>query len=102
MQFRSACTAVSVAGVTIFTTFPLQPTKCNFLRYVCGHGDAMRGERNGKEREEGERTMLGPCAWKSIVVGMGASRWEGYNERLAIFSINIFRRFAQRQGKVPR
>ena len=26
---------VSVAGVTIFTTLPLQPTKCNFLRYVC-------------------------------------------------------------------
>jgi len=31
---------------------------------------------------------------ESIVVGVEASRWEGYNERLAISSINIFRRFA--------
>lgn len=96
MQFRPACTAVSVAGVTIFTTFSLQPTKCNFLRYVCGRGDGGRKRKErrkrGRERENRARTMR----VESIVVGMGVSRWEGYNERLAIFSINIFRRFAQR------
>lgn len=104
MQFRPACTAVSVAGVTIFTTFPLQPTKCNFLRYVCGHGDGGRkeggGERSGgggageRERER-ETTNV-----ESIVVGMVASRWEGYNERLAISSINIFSPF--RYGRCSR
>lgn len=96
MQFRPACTAVSVAGVTIFTTFPLQPTKCNFLRYVYGHDDGgSRGERGG-EGGVGERKRDGsePMNVESIVVGVEASRWEGYNERLAISSINIFRRFA--------
>lgn len=58
MQFRSACSgAVSVAGVTIFTTLPLQPTKCNFLRYVCGH----RGGRShdGKPEETERRDASG-------------------------------------------
>lgn len=51
MQFRPACTAVSVAGVTIFTTFLLQPTKCNFLRYVCEH-DETENERGGEAEED--------------------------------------------------
>jgi len=59
VQFRSACTAVSVAGVTIFTTFPLQPTKCNFLRYVCGHDDGGRKEGGVKEMEEEEEQKGG-------------------------------------------
>lgn len=33
---------------------------------------------------------------ESIVVGMEVSRWEGYNERLAISSINIFHRFVMK------
>jgi len=51
VQFRPACTAVSVAGVTIFTTFSLQPTKCNFLRYVCGRGDGGRKRKERRKRE---------------------------------------------------
>lgn len=57
--------------------------------------DAAMADEKGR-RGERERAALGPCAWKVLSSGMGASRWEGYNERLAIFSINIFRRFAQR------
>lgn len=100
MQFRPACTAVSVAGVTIFMTFLLQPTKCNFLRYVCEHDVGGRKRRRGAQggrggREAGERARSpGTCGVESIVVGMeGPAVGEGYNERLAISSINIFRRF---------
>lgn len=95
MQFRPACTAVSVADVTIFTTFLLQPTKCNFLRYVCEHDDGGRKRRRGaqgggsRERKRKRENMR----VESIVVGMKVPRWEGCNERLAISSINIFRRF---------
>lgn len=79
MQFRPACTAVSVVGVTIFTTFLLQPTKCNFLRYVCEHDDGerkKRGERRIRtEEDEKERKRPRNMRVESIVVGMDVSRW---------------------------
>lgn len=64
-----------------------------------GDEKGRREEReNEKVREREKENHARTMRVESIVVGMGASRWEGYNERLAIFSINIFRRFAQRQG----
>jgi len=72
VQFRSACTAVSVAGITIFTTFPLQPTKCNFLRYVCGRW----GTKEGREKE-GEAARGAARSVESIVVGMEPPRSVG-------------------------
>lgn len=77
MQFRPACTAVSVAGVTIFTTFLLQPTKCNFLRYVCEHDDGGRKRRRGAHKAEEvkkERARARDMRVESIVVGMDVSR----------------------------
>jgi len=73
VQFRSACTAVSVAGITIFTTFPLQPTKCNFLRYVCGRWGTREGRGGGKREEERGRGR----SVESIVVGMEPPRSVG-------------------------
>lgn len=98
MQFRPACTAVSVAGVTIFTTFLLQPTKCNFLRYVCEPDDGgQKKERSTRRRktrkEEGEGEKSRNARVESIIVGMEVPRWEGYNERLAIFLDKYFSPF---------
>jgi len=70
VQFRSACTAVSVAGITIFTTFPLQPTKCNFLRNVCGRWGTRGGGKREGERGRGRSV-------ESIVVGMEPPRSVG-------------------------
>lgn len=54
MQFRSACSggAVSVASVMIFTTLPLQPTKCNFLRYVYEHREGRRATESRSRRND--------------------------------------------------
>lgn len=70
---------------------------------MCANTRRRGDEKGGEEREEAEederrqergRDSPGTCGVESIVVGMeGPAVGEGYNERLAISSINIFRRF---------
>lgn len=74
-ESRGAISQASVAGVTIFTTLPLQPTKCNFLRYVCirelegGRGRSHGTETRRRRGEGREEAIVAEIAGRKVVRG---------------------------------
>lgn len=99
MQFRSACSgAVSVAGVTIFTTLPLQPTKCNFLRYVCGH---RGGRSHDGKPEETERRDASGRVENGRGKNRGRCRIEREREREEAMVAEIAGRFGRKVLRRP-
>lgn len=66
-------------------------------------GDEKGGEEHTRQKKSRKRESESPghARGKYCRRNGRLARWEGYNERLAISSINIFRRFVTKELLLP-